>query len=588
MNCRLIWILLLGSLVSSCSKDGGADSLVQDAYVSVTLNVNNDIEDDGLRSVRFTMGENDKPRFQFTNATGEISGTRKVYTTITKGEGSASEVIYEGELDWDIQQDGRRLAYNGELKILHSKFKDATNLMLHAVTGERQFSKTGSEKQTELFASDDKYHIVNVEVPYVMSTPVKKVGKETLTLSNPSSAKFKPKGVLTLFTIKNSLAVGIRPLGLKIYSAKYHRGINVSKYGELELSDSREDTPLLHKNGYMSPIKSQSKTTLIAWLPKEDIASIKEVRYLGVGMQGKLTKTSGSGEEGSLVSYEIEFKPQKQSLDRGLAYTDNFGNVVPYMSVDGSGSSVGPLFTHDEVQGLTTSEDAWLLKYYFPMWVGTGIINRGIPIESPDKYGDVWDTDNTTLSSENYWRKEDKDFSQKTDWIILNRKGQHHQEKSLFAYTKDNPGYMEGACLYIARFVDNEEYRVLQRIRANVEVVDDRFYYMEYHHMPNMEVSFLPYDEEAVRDKTAFTKAYWDKKEQLGAVQVIRFRANFSVISQGPDYTYNHLLQPETSSGLAFWWNTMRNFEDPLGNDPAEDIKSGRAPIIALIDKLPK
>lgn len=593
MNRQFIYTLLCLAVAFSfsCSRDKGTEVFGQDEYISVRLNVGNNIEEDSPRSVRFTVGDNDKPRFQFTNTSGEVSGTRKVYTTVTKGEGSARKVIFEADLDWEIQQGGRRLAYNGELKILHSEFKDATNLTLHAVTGERRFNKTNSEKQTELLSSFDENHTVNVEVPYVMTAPVKKVGEKTLTLAKAEEAKFKPKGVLTLFTIKNNLDVPIRPYFIKVYTPKYHRGIDVNQYGELTLSDSREDTPLLHEESFMNPIMSKSKTTLIAWLPKEDIANIKEVRYIGVGMQGSLTKTSSHGTDGSLLNYEIEFKPQKLSLDKGLAYTDNHGNVIPYMAIEGANQVVGPNFSSAEVQSRTTSEDAWLLKYYFPMfinrWVADGVISS-----DSHYWQEVIETRTPQhKEAENYWRDTPgvTSLSPTADWVILNRGGALHYEMSKFAYDQDSPGYNAKGSLYIARFINNQEYRVLQRLRSVDVELDERFETSFFHNILNMEVSFLPYDEKAVVDKTAFTKAYWDEREKRGEVQSIRFRAHFAVSPQGPYHkTYNHMLIPVSGVGVPIWFNTAKNFENGQDTDDASsDVTDRRLPIVTFTDKLP-
>lgn len=592
MSKRLLgaFLSLLVALSFSCSSDKGSDALVQDEYISVKLDISNDIEEDQPRSVRFAVAENGKPRFQFTNSSGEVSGTRKVYTTVTKGESAAREVIFEGELDWTIEQEGRKLAYKGELKILSSKFKDATNLMLYAVTGERKFNKTASEKQTELLSYLDENNTVNIEVPYVMVTPVKKVGDNTLTLADSKTALFKPKGVLSLFTIKNNLEVVIYPQYLKLYTPKYHRGVDINQYGDLTLSDDREDTPLLHRESAMGAIPSKSKTTLIAWLPKEDIENITEVRYIGFGMQGTLTKTSGSATDGSLLSYEIEFKPYKQPLDKGLAYTDNHGNVIPYIGVEGL-SLDGPMFTPDEVKTRTTSEDAWLLKYYFPMWIsrwaGHGVLSP------PDINSTFWNQVHETsipqnTNPEDYWKDTPgtTNASPFAEWIILKRGGTLHYDKSKFLYTQDSPGYMENGALYIARFMDNPEYRVLQRLRTVYWEDDARFVVASAHNNVSCEVSFLPYDQEAVANETAFSKAYWDAR--ANEVQTIRFRHHYAVTPQGPYETeYNHILVPMDGTGIPLWFNTMRNFERHQNNDYLPMVTSTNLPIVTFVDKLP-
>lgn len=578
--------LALCSTLAACSKDQSNDIEDQE-YTTVQLTTHAPLEDEA-RAVRFTIGDNDKPRFQFTNELGQVSGTRKVYTTITKGEGAQRTIIFEKELDWKIEDDGRKLSYTGEIKILSRDFRDATNLTLHAVTGQRTFNKTNSEKQTELLVHISN-RVTNVEVPYSMTTAVKKVGQATLTLSEPDKARFKPKGVLTLFTIKNNLDVLIQPQMIMLYSPKYHRGIALDQYGELSLSDSREDTPLLYREGLLGIVPAKSKMTLIAWLPKEDLESITEVKMIGSGIQGPLTRTSNKAvSDGSLVTYEIELYAHKQPLDKGMAYTDNFGNVLPYFGIE-NGSFAGPLFSPDEVRTRNTSEDSWMMRYYFPMWYPAYSASQ---IFGSNRL--YWNMVHTTKEPQNknpedYWRATPGTTNQSpfADWIILGRGQSLRYEYSKFCYRNDSPApYMNNGTLYIARFVDNTEYRVLQRLRSIDWEDETRFRIASIKNNVVMEVSFLPYDEAAVADESAFTAAYWEERKQM--VQTVRFGTHFAIRNLGPYHTeYNNMLVPDGDTGIPFWFNTMRNFEDAQTGDNFPISNQNDLCIPTFVDKLP-
>lgn len=397
------------------------------------------------------------------------------------------------------------------------------------------------------------------------------------------------RGALTLFTIKNNLDVVIYPQSLTLYSPKYHRGINVDQYGELSLSDSREDTPLLYREALMGAVPSKSRITVIAWLPKEDLASITEVRCVGMGIQGSLTKSSDKQSDGALVTYEIEFKPHKHTLDKGLAYTDNHGNVIPFCGIEND-QIVGPNFTPDEVKSRTTSEDSWLLKYYFPMWIprwgSHGVLST---------YPSYWRMVHTTLEPQNknpedYWRATpgETNHSPFADWIVFGRGQTLKYEYSKFSYDQDDPRFLTGGTLYIARFIGNPEYRVLQRLRTIYWEDDSRFRIATQRSAISMEVSFLPYDEAAVNDESAFKRAYWDEREQKGEVQTIRFRSHFVVANMGPYHTeYNQMLMPNTDTGTPFWFNTARNFEDAQEVDNFNDANNYNLPIVTFVDKLP-
>lgn len=522
-----LWALV-ASIATSCSKGKDALALEED-YITLIINIGTNVEkDDDLRSV-FMSERDGRPYFQFANLDNSgTTGTRPVYAMITKkgsgtpGTDNEREIIWESKepMQWTITNDGRRLTYKGELKILKGKLTNAEDLQIHAVTGVNKDTDTGQLayrrnlilppntwyqlKSTRLVFNGQKNSEV-LNIPYTMNAKIK-VEKMKVSLVDGEEPKFKPKDVLVTFKVKNNLNSNIVPMRFLADLKTVTTRAVIDLYGTVT-----EPTKFRHERDY-SPywsisdvegeydnrdiLKSKQEAIYALWLDVEAAKEINEVYYEGVLQHAKATRVNPNNEikQGSWVGYEVEFINQDLSLNHGAIHTDNHGNGLP-MVTDNTYT-----FSVEDLKAYQKPTDAFKVYYYFP-YVLRGL--SGVPSVFDGK--GVYDS-----SEEQYKIDITSDYFGfaylKTDPVIFPGQTEPFFGTSDF-YIVGDESLSNTIVIYAVRFKNSPKNRVFQRfIQRQYPSPFNTGLGADY-----WEVSFLPYVE--ADESKALTKAYWEQHE---------------------------------------------------------------------------
>lgn len=571
--------ILVSLCFASCSSD--KETLENEQYVTVELSVDSVEDIEQARAVSFKYDSEGKPSFSFgyTRRQTIRGGLRprynyytNVHTTITKEGATPGQrvVIFEGDLEWERDATSRRLTYNGPLKILSSDWQNLKNVQLHAVVGDLKFDKPNTEIQAEYIRLNGQDISNELPVPYAMTTPVVQVkGQKKLTLADPSFAKFKPKGVLVQFVVKNRLSTHLFMPFVYVETSAYSKSLTVDKYGNVTPSNPQVNTPMRADatSNFLQTIKPNNSGHLIAWLPKEDLTKITKVSAIGLGHQATFTRVGGTATDGSLVTYEVEFSEKKQSLDKGELLTDNYGYVVA--RVLEVGGVLRGQFTPDEIRQYTTKNDLWHLSYYLPIAMSryiTDYLGRG---STEIKDFSFRSTITPGLNESNYFRNSDTGLYGSeapeglNDLVKFTRSGELKQADSKFRYVRSTVRTDYSSTMYAVRFINFPEYRVFQRWRLR-EPVESGFTDTPHASLFNVEVSFLPYDASADNSGEALTEAYWQRNESR--VQKVFFGSGYANANIGPVVNDLALLAYYEGNPLGYWANVMGNFVRSAGS----------------------
>lgn len=505
------------TLVSACTKEADV-SFGEDGYVSVRLVTDSGVDEaEELRTLQFTHNEQTgKPSFRFTSDS-QTPGKRKVWTTITKKgatEGAPRVTIFSQRLDWDIDPTGRKLSYNGELKILSQDYKNATDLMLHAVTGETDFTKDDTQPQLQEYKRGEEHKDVELEVPYVMTTAVHKLDKSngTLVVTDQSKALFKPKGVLTVFTIQNDLDIPVWGFYLFVETSRYQKKFSFDRMGAAQQGEAEaavkasrmglQGLMMSHTNRFDMVVGPQATKKYMAWLPLEDVRAIQRVRLVGEVTEGIFTRQSGDLAEGKYVHYLCHYREvDSPSYVKGRFAVDNFGNILLHHT-----SEYRYLFSEPEVRKHNVRDLGDFLLYYVMPY-------PNLYPDHPDQY--TWEVADDHANPNSFNR------------FVEGGEVLRHTAK--WSYDKQDPSGRP--TYYSMRFINLPEYRVFQRHRVYLQ---DAFPHAQFNNVSSgyLEVSFLPYDDEAAASGAAITSAYWEEHKQ--DVWSVYFRGMGGNLYSGP------------------------------------------------------
>lgn len=223
-------LLVLGS----CSKNEPTSASITEIedkgnYETVVLSLGSDMQgasDAGEDSPRVGFYEiNAGGRSTAQVSFGADGQNHHVYTVIVRKNDNV--VLFEKNLQWTVSNSGKRLQYDGELKIQRIRQNGVSidpelqlvaipnNGTLPARVGE-SFVYTADSQVAEVPTTATTYGTAQVynSVPFVMSIKVKRKGphgEDSKKLINgEENAKFKPQGNLVRFRIKNSTSAPIR------------------------------------------------------------------------------------------------------------------------------------------------------------------------------------------------------------------------------------------------------------------------------------------------------------------------------------------------------------------------------------------
>lgn len=568
----------LGLGLLSCSQDNEQVTNRDNEYITVQLDTENGInEAEELRTVQFTHGASGKPTFKFTTD-GSSEGKRKVWTTITKKGATDNErvEIFKSQLEWDIVNDGRTLRYTGELKILSSLYTGAEDLKIHAVTGSTDFTRDGENPRlVEYKARDSQDHnVTDLEVPYVMTAPVEKKldaqKRETkvLIISDKSQARFKPKGVLAVFTMENKLDIAVRANYIFMKTSRYQQTVKLNHYGEYVDPNAQVSPTTVSKNGVAGILFANTPLHLppgeirrhIAWLPLDDVKAIQEVRIVSQTNPGVFTRDENTTvSEGKYLHYVCSYEEVAQpAFFKGQFAVDNFGNILEEQK-----SGYNNAFTQEEVQNWSNQDIGHFLLYYLPPY-GNLLTYAG-----RDEMNEEISYDEAQRHNINTFHK----FVSGGPVLRLGVKWRYLRETTSGLPT-----------IYAARFLGSEEYRILQRVRYSPQdrIGTDKFYSHGYE-----EVSFLPYDEAAVESGTALTDEYWAEHEK--EVWTVRFNAIQLQLYAGPHhYEVGRpiLLLHEGTSQIGLPFNTYYSVGRPGGGARGDMFDASSFGAVFRIPKL--
>lgn len=637
MNRKLlcsIWMMLL--LLFSCSENSEQPiaSAEDKEYVTLNLRANQPVEDsETLRSyghMRFAEGTDGKPRVEFLDVrTGQTSGQMPIYVMILKGE----TVIYAGSLMWDIEDAGRRLSYHGPIKIEKSLLAGSGELTIYAHVNRGRMTRTETINASSFSLSDGKKR--EMEIPFIMHSPIELEGN-TLYLRDRLKAKFKPSGVLVSLKIVNNLPVSIighdivfcydpshenysYPI-LRVYYDRFGMQSPELPYYRFRKNSSPDFTVVNEViarsalggdfgNGYEPIAPGQAHTEYI-WLSEPQLEGLSHINFNAVGLAGRFTKVGGEPKEGRLLEYSIEFKPQDYSLNKGMYKTDNHGNVIPLL--DERDESISDNFYNieqtyfvlygympDEIRSKTTSDDAWLARYYIPSFFS------GLHSEADRSDAELKDyiinipSPKPGLTEANLFDNPEVENLSR-DLVKFSRGGALIESRTKAVYRRGGiPAQYYGTdasqnygAFYMMRFLDQPDQRVFQRVRwvpyglspvatgTSPDVLAHGARVTR--EWPYYEVSFLPYDAQGLVGDAALTEEYWAARESQ--VQKIYIRLPFATKNINPAVSEIHSIATindhfttvfthnsstyQGFSGMAYWSNNIRGFYGGYNNLP--------------------
>lgn len=357
------WLIMIGQLFSACSKDQLTDLHIgegQYEYLRLSIKGGADTSEDELELARATYNVDGNANIKFsyfTDVNGAKIKSAKVLTVVFNG----TEEIFSQELDWKVTNDGKRLEYDGELKIEKSKLSNATDLKVIA------FFQNNSTYHYDVINSAKQNPVV-LTPPYVMQTAVKQVGK-ALTLADPTTAKFKPWGTMVKLVVTNNMDVPTMIDGFRFYDAPgktrtetldeiLYAPITLNKNGEItiessvtsryaetgEAHTSAEHPALELPQNEFTHIKPSQSATFYTWLPLEYTSKLPKIESSGFGeTTGVLRKRPT--QNGQIVTYDFTLRPGNyQDLPFGL-YISHENIVQPYVNPDDSNMVVAGLYT---------------------------------------------------------------------------------------------------------------------------------------------------------------------------------------------------------------------------------------------------
>lgn len=645
MKKKLLYsICMMLFLLFSCRES--SDQLVSpsaeddDAYVTLTLDANPPMESsERLRAegnfVRLSQGADGKPSIQFIDPlTAQTSGSLDVFVMILKGE----TVIYQAMLPWTIEDAGRRLSYKGAIKVKKVLLEGEGDLMMYASLNAqtiRHYSTGRISAGEKVSFSLDDNKTKELMIPFIMYSPIEQQDK-TFYLRDSAKAKFKPSGVLVSLKIVNNLPVEVIPHNIIFCYDPQHPNyeyplarVDYTRYGMVSgemayryyvgrlqgvtsdfiiTNDSivlNAPEALGHEENLHPTVPPGRTHTEYLWLSEPQLEGLSHINLDAIGLKGQFTKVGGEAKEGRLLEYRIEFKPQDYSLNKGVYQTDNHGNVIPMLDAKDEQMGYGFYsferqyfmrygYTAEEIRSKTTTDDAWLGRYYVPNFLSSLHDVEQLYGESVTAlYGEAinytirFSSPKPGLTEANLFEPEDRDNFAR-DLLKFERGGPLVEARTKAVYRRKGSYYRKGGddfqgTFYMMRFLDHPEYRVFQRLRfvpeersplkKNGEIVGTANLFRVH---PHYEVSLLPYDPQGLEGDAALTEEYWQARESQA--QKIYISLPFATRNINPSVNaihsistiqeYEHTLfgyDADLASpflGMAYWSNTLAGLFD--------------------------
>lgn len=211
---------------ASCNKrDGDITNQVEqaptdDEYITLQLSINGENglknEEQGLRT--FFSRVNDLPKFSFGTDGSKVKVVTKIATRIDNNGNVTVVQVYNQALDWTVANGGRRLTYNGTLKILRSQLAGSPRLRLFAgVLNKSNTANPESFGPIPVQEITDTPNALNLDIPYAMSLELDRSGDQGRILKGKAGFTpiFKPLGELAYFSVKNTGNANITFTGLR-------------------------------------------------------------------------------------------------------------------------------------------------------------------------------------------------------------------------------------------------------------------------------------------------------------------------------------------------------------------------------------